>query len=392
MQRYYSTRSVAISESKAIGIANRLLRLKEECSDLVMLNDGELDFETPATLIEATREALSQHRTRYDHVLGVAELRKLICDRLLQVDGIARSPEEILVTNGSSQAIFEIFQTMIDPGDEVIIPVPCWPTYIEGVKLAGGIPILCRNTGPDIDVSALALLVTPQTKMLVINTPHNPTGAVYSLGALERIIDLAVTHDFLVLADEAYEKFVFDGHVHHSIAAVAGRHHDRVLTTKSFSKSYAMTGFRVGYVHAHRAIISRLSTLHAHMTDNVCTFAQYGAIRALETGDGVVREWIGALQERRDLVVNRVGELFPCIAPHGAFYVFPCISHLLGKTVPGAPEFCNLLLEETGVAIVPGEAFGLENHIRISFAGSPIESIARGFDRIAAFLRSKPLD
>lgn len=387
MQRAYSDRSRGIAVSKAVEIANGLLRAGETRSDIITLNDGELDFDTPAEVIEATVDALRRGRTRYDDLLGLAALRTSICRKLRHENGVESSPDEILVTNGSSQAIFEIFQTFINPGDEVVVPVPCWPTYLEGIRQAGGVPVPHPCTAPDIDPDALAARISPRTRMLVVNTPHNPTGAVYSRTALERIVGLAAARDLLILADEAYEAFTFGERAHHSIAALAGRERDRVLTTRSFSKSYAMTGYRIGYVHASRDIIGRLAALHAHMTDNVCTFAQYGAARALNIGSSATAGWCDALRARTALAAARLDAALPCRPPAGAFYLFPDITHLLGARFPDAVAFCNRLLEETGVAVVPGEAFAMAGHIRISVAGAGMDGIAAGCDRIAAFVR-----
>lgn len=385
---YESTRSQNVSESRVTTIANEILRMRARGAEILGFMEGELDFPAAPEVIEATKAALEQGKTRYDDILGLRELRERVAQKLTEENGVAASPEELLVTNGSSQAIFEIFQAVLDPGDEVLVPTPGWQTYIEAIRLAGGVPKLYACTGDDVDTSLIEGLVGPHTKMLVVNTPHNPTGAVYSKRSLEALVDLAVAKDLLVLSDEAYEKILFDGAVHHSIAALAGRHRERILTTQTFSKSHAMTGFRVGYVHASSAIISRLAALHSHLTDNVCTFAQWGALRALEAGEGTLRERVTVLQARKERAVRRAAPLFEFAPPRGAFYLFPRISPLLGRRLGSATDFCDALLKEAGVAVLPGEAFGLEGHIRISFAGTPLTAIDAGFDRIATFVGS----
>lgn len=385
MPRKRSERSAQLSESRGIGIANQLLALGDR-PDLIKLNDGEFDVGAPPAAVAAAREALRVGHTRYDEVQGLRALRKLICEKLCQENGIAAKADEILVTNGSSQAIVEVFLTLVDPGDEVLVPQPCWPTYLEGVKLCGGVPVPYPQSGLDLDCRSLEDAMTPRTRIVVLNTPHNPTGAVYSREALRRAVEAAGSRGIYVLADEAYERLVLDGHEHHSAAALAGPYQDLVITTQSFSKAFSMSGFRVGYVHAERGLIDALATLHGHMSDNVCTFAQHGAVAALQSRRTEVDARRSILQGRMALATDRCRRLFPCVPPAGGFYLFPDVSAALRGPVTDAPAFCKLLLGETGVAVLPGEAFGVGGHVRISVAGSPVEAILEAFDRMAGLL------
>ncbi|QCO00273.1 aminotransferase class I/II-fold pyridoxal phosphate-dependent enzyme (plasmid) [Azospirillum argentinense] len=387
MSQGTAVRGGAMERAIAVDVANRILRIKETRPDLVLFHDGELDAGPAESVLEATKEALDHGRTRYDDLQGLKRLRERICELQLAPDGIAADPREILVGNGSSQVIFEIFQTLLEPGDEVIVPSPTWPTYGQGIRHAGGIPVPCRSLGSDLDVDAVRERITPATSMVVINTPHNPTGAVYSADALGRLLELTLRHDLFVLADEAYHGLLFDGRRHVSIRALAGAKGGHVLTTRSFSKAHAMTGFRVGYVHARADIIRSLADLHAHMTDNVCTFAQYGALRAVEDGAPFVEQIAAMLQQRRDAAIGRAHALFECVPPAGGFYLFPHVAPFLGHRFRDAVDFAERLMEEAGVAVLPGEAFGARGHVRIAFAGTPPDAIAEGFDRIAEFLQ-----
>ncbi|AYA40301.1 pyridoxal phosphate-dependent aminotransferase [Xenorhabdus nematophila] len=376
-------RSKNINTSVTVGLADIVTKLKNDGHDIIGLNEGELNFSTDTYIINKTIQALSEGKTRYSWLNGEPQLKEQICRKVLENNKINATPENIIVTNGSKQIIYEIFQTLIEPGDEVIIPVPCWATYLEGVKLAGGKAILIENIGVDLNVEKIKQAITDKTKLIIINTPNNPTGAVYSKSALQSLCQCVKEKQIFVLSDEAYEQIVFDVE-HHSLAAIDDN--EFIITVQTFSKSFAMTGYRIGYAIAHPELISRLSDLHGHMTDNVCTFAQYGAIAALEMPADLYQEQLEILKQRRDLSYQYARELFECERPDGAFYLFPNVEKYLNERCQNTTQLCEYLLTQAGVALIPAEACLYHGHIRISFAVS-MEAIERGFERIVAVLR-----
>jgi aspartate aminotransferase len=386
VRRPEAARALALCPQGAVAIANALLRLRGEGKDIIAMHDGELDLETPPSIVEATCKALADGRTRYDDLAGLWPLREALCAQLAAEQGIAASPENILVTNGSSQAIFEVFQCLVEPGDEVLLPTPAWPTYGEGVKMAGGTPVGYLFSGRSLDLESLWRAVGPRTKMIVINTPHNPTGSVLSRDELAAVLDIAVKHDLIVLCDEAYDAFVYGGARHVSLAAIAGEQAERVLTTRSFSKTYSMTGFRVGYLLAHRRFIERCATLHAHLSDNVCTFAQHGALAALALPPGEVAGRVRTLEERCLLAFTTISRLLPCTRPAGGFYVFAAIAP--APDDGGSGDFARRLLQATGLAVLPGNVFGQPGFVRFSFAATPPRAIETAASRLATFLAS----
>jgi aspartate aminotransferase len=339
---------------------------------------GEPQFDTPAQIITATQKALETGQTKYSPVTGISPLKSKLARQFDDYDA-----DNILITNGAKQSLYSVFQILCDPLDEVIIPRPCWVSFPEQVKLAGGRPVLVDTCNHQLDCDAIAQSIGPQTKAIVINSPNNPTGAVYPKAALEKIAHLALKHDLYVVADEAYNLFVYDDLESESMFQFE-QIRDRLIITRSFSKQFNMTGFRIGYIAAARRIISALARLQGHLSGSVCTFAQYGALAALELDAHLPAKWRRNLEAKRDLAYRRATELFDCIKPRGAFYFFPDISKQL-KAGMTSLAFATHLLENAGVAVVPGEAFGMAGHIRISFAVCE-EDLVSGFTKIAGAL------
>jgi aspartate aminotransferase len=368
----------SIAGSKTVAFTALIQDLRREGKAVIDLAVGEPDFDTPSAVIESTKAALDARKTRYSPVKGLPELRAQLATGFRGYD-----VDNILLTNGSKQALYMIFQVICDPSDEVIIPVPFWVSFVEQVKLAGGRPVLVDTQNHQLDNEAIERAITPRTKAILINSPNNPSGAVYPLSDLEKIARLAANHNLFIVADEAYEAFVYDGCKHASpfdIEAVRSR----TIIARSFSKGYGMTGFRVGYVAASRPIIAALSKIQSHLTGNVCTFAQYGALSA-ESLDGRWRMARQAeMQRKRDIAYQSASKFFRCIKPRGAFYLFPDVSPVL-KPGETAQRLAERLLNEAGVAIVAGEAFGVPKHVRISFAVSDAE-LKKGFEQIAGAL------
>jgi len=367
-----------IAGSQTVAFTTLIQQLQREGQQIIDLAVGEPQLDTPAAVIEATQNALTAQKTRYSPVNGLLELRTRLAD---QFDGWGM--QNILITNGAKQALYMIFQAICNFADEVIVPVPYWVSFVEQVKLAGGRPVPVATQHHQLNVAAIEQAITPRTKAILINTPNNPSGAVYPREDLQKIARLAADHDLFIVADEAYKAFVYDGAVFESIFNIEAAR-DRLIVTRSFSKSYSMTGFRIGYVAAPADVISALSKIQSHLTGNVCTFAQYGALAALE----LQADWFSTrqadLQQKRDMAYERVSQMFDCIQPQGAFYLFPNVSSVL-KNDETSEALARRILEAAGVAVVAGEAFGMARHLRISFAVTE-ENLINGLKRIAEVL------
>jgi aspartate aminotransferase len=368
----------SLKGSKTVAFTALIQELRRKGKEIIDLAVGEPEFDTPSAVIQSTKAALDARKTRYSPVNGLAELRTLLATRFNGYDA-----DNILLTNGSKQALYMIFQVVCNPSDEVIIPVPFWGSFVEQVKLAGGKPVFIDTQDHQLDDEAIARAITPRTKAILINSPNNPSGAVYPLTDLEKIVRLAADYNLFIVADEAYEAFVYDGYKHTSLFDIEAAR-NRTIVTRSFSKSYSMTGFRIGYVAAASPIIAALSKIQSHLTGNVCTFAQYGAL-AVQSLDS---RWQAArqveMQRKRDIAYQYASQFFRCIKPRGTFYLFPDVSTVL-KPGETAQVLAERLLKEAGVAVVAGEAFGVMKHVRISFAVSD-DKLKKGFDQIAEAL------
>lgn len=368
----------AIQGSKTARFIPLMAELRQKGRQVISLAIGEPEFDTPDPVIQATKLALDRQATRYSDIPGLPALREALARRF---SGCIA--ENIVIFNGSKQALHTIFQAICDPGDQVILPVPCWVSFSEQVKMAGGEPVLVPTRDHQLDIDAMAAAISGRTRAILINSPNNPTGAVYPRRDLERIAGLAARHDLFLVADEAYDFFVYDGVPCTSLFDLT-EVRDRVILTRSFSKHYAMTGFRLGYAVAPTGLAEAMIRLHSHTTGNVCTFAQYGALAALTMDEGLLVRRRAELQRKRDLALAQVTGLFPCIRPQGAFYLFPDVSgHLHAGETSG--DFAARILEQTGVALVPGEDFGLDGHVRICFA-APEAQLVDAFKRIREVL------
>jgi aspartate aminotransferase len=368
----------SLAGSQTVAFTTLIQQYRREGRKIVDLAVGEPQFDTPAPVIGATKAALDAQKTRYSPVNGISELRSQLAIRFSGFDA-----ENILLTNGSKQALYMIFHVICDPSDEVIIPVPYWVSFIEQVKLAGGKPVPVATKNHQLNCEAIERAVTPRTKAVLINSPNNPSGAVYPMADLQKIARLADDHNLFIIADEAYNAFVYDGNVHASIFDIE-RIRNRVIVTRSFSKSYSMTGFRIGYIAAPGLIIAALSKIQSHLSGNVCTFAQYGALAALSLDAHLISARQTELQQKRDMAFQTVSGLFDCIKPQGAFYLFPDVSAVL-KSDETSEDLARRILKQAGVAVVAGEAFGMAKHLRISFAVSE-ENLKNGLERLAEVL------
>lgn len=375
-----SSRAGSVAESRTLRLSNEAARLRAEGVDILSLLEGEPDLPVPEAVIRATSEALAAGRTRYSASAGLPELRAALSRKLEEVNGVAAAPEDILVTNGAKQAVYEVLQALCEPGDEVLIPAPCWVTFPESVKLAGGVPVLVP-AGPDhqLDLAALERAVTARTRAIILNTPNNPTGAVYPEAALRAVAALAERRGLAIVSDEAYEALVYDGERHVSVASLPGAA-ARTVTIQTFSKSFAMTGFRVGFAAGPADLLRAAARVHGHVTGNACTFAQHGALAALGLGEAHRSAWRAAHEKRRDLAFELGSRLFECVKPRGGLFLLADARRHLGRFADSEALAAHLLVKGR-VAVVPGSAFGAEGFLRLSFSASEA-SLREGFARL----------
>lgn len=393
-----SARAAALSPSPTLAIDTRAKDLQAQGADLINLSAGEPDFNTPANACDAATEAIRAGRTHYTAPQGIGELRAAVCEKLARDNGLAYEADEVVVTAGAKQALYNALQVLCDPGDEVLVPVPFWVSYTEQAKLAGGVPVLVPTREADgfrLTAEALAERITPRSRLLILNSPCNPTGAVLARRDLEAIGEVVLRHGLFVLADEIYEKMVYDGAEHVSLAALDPELKRRTLVINGLSKAYAMTGWRVGYAAGPRLLVRAMGALQGQTTGNASSIAQWAAVAALRGPQEPIASMVAAFAERRRLVLDGLGRLplLRCAPPAGAFYVFPRVADAFGRRTPagavvdGSERFCERLLEEVGLAIVPGSAFGSDAHVRLSYAASP-EVLRAGLDRLGRFLSS----
>ena len=382
-----STRAGALQPSLTLAIAAKARQLRADGHDICSLSAGEPDFDTPAFIRQAASEALESGHTRYGPVAGEPALRQAIATKLSEENGVPTTAEEVLVTNGGKQALYNLFQVLLGPGDEVLVPSPYWLSYPEMVQLAGArVTLLPSNAaqGFRLDPAALEAAITPASKLLVLNSPSNPTGMVLSRSELEAIAEVLRRHpQVAVVCDEIYEFLLAPGHTHHSFAAVAPDLAERVFIVNGFAKGWAMTGWRIGWLAGPRHVVAAAAALQSQSTSNVCSFAQFGALAAVSGPRDCVREMAARFSERRSRLSAGLMAIpgLQLLAPEGAFYAFPNISALGMDSM----TLCNRLLEEVGLAVVPGVAFGDDQCIRLSCAAAE-STLDDGLDRLRRFL------
>jgi len=377
-----------VSPSLTLAIAAKAKAMQAEGIDVCSFSAGEPDFPTPKHICEAAKRALDEGKTRYGAAAGEPKLRLAIANKLRIDNNLKYQAENIIVTNGGKFSLYNLMQVLIEPGDEVIIPAPYWLSYPEMVKLAGGTPVAVNTLAENdykITPEQLKQAITPQSKLFIFNSPSNPTGTVYTPDEVRALAAVILDSDLLVVSDEIYEKILYDGVKHLSIGAVSSEIFARTITSSGFAKSHSMTGWRVGYAAAPLAIIEAMSKIQSHSTSNVCTFAQYGAIAALESSQECVQKMLKAFATRRTFMYEAIQAIprLSCPKPDGAFYLFIDISQT-GKT---SLEFCNALLESKQVAAVPGIAFGMDNCVRFSYA-TDLNTIEQGIERLTEFMVS----
>ena len=382
-----SARAVALKPSLTLAIGAQAKALQRAGRDICSLSAGEPDFDTPDFIVEATRQALRDGITRYGPAAGDPELRAAVAEKLSSGNGIATSPEQVLITNGGKQAIYNLFQVLLNPGDEVLLPAPYWLSYPEMAALAGAkvklIPTQAEE-GFRLDLRAVEAAISPRSRLLVLNSPGNPTGRVMERQELEGVADLVRRHpQLLVMSDEIYEFLLAEGEQHHSFAAIAPDLADRCFTVNGFAKGWAMTGWRLGYLAGHKDVIKAAAALQSQSTSNVCSFAQRGALAAIQGPRDCVSAMAESYNRRRQLLTEGLQAIegITLVEPRGAFYAFPQLPESAG----GSMDFCRRALEQAGLAVVPGLAFGNDRCIRLSCAVSR-ETIRDGLSRLTQLL------
>jgi len=380
-----------ISVSSTAKVAAAAARLRREGVDVVDFGAGEPDFPTPENVKRAAIRALEQNFTRYTDTGGTPELKEAICFRHAQDFGTDYRPEECIVSVGGKHVVFNLVQALVNPGDEVVIPAPYWVTYRDVVNYAGGQCVFIEADEPNgfaVTAAMVERVLTPRTKMVIINSPNNPSGAVLPPGEFENIFRLTSWRGIYLMADECYCQFVYEG-APFSVASLPGAR-STVLVVGSLSKTYAMTGWRIGFGLVPQAVAQAMLKLQSHTTSNPASIAQKAAVEALRGPQDSVRAMLGEYRRRRDFVIQRLRAIpgVTCAEPRGAFYAYPNISGVLGRDGFRTPfDFARLLLERAHVAVVPGEAFGTHSHIRISYATS-LRELERGLDRIHHFIHA----
>ena len=385
----------AISPSPTLAIDSKAKALRAEGRDVISFCAGEPDFMTPQHIRTAAHEALDMGLTKYTPSAGTLELRKAICHKLLIDNDLSYVPTQIIVSNGAKFSVFAALRAIINPGDEILIPSPCWVSYPEIVRMVGGVPVFVNSTEEDgflVTAEALAACVTDKTKALILNTPNNPCGSVMPRERLEQIARLAVEKQFYVISDEIYEKLIYDGREHVSIASLGEDIKAQTILVNGVSKSYAMTGWRIGYIAAPRALVKAMTSFQSHATSNPNSIAQYAAAEAMINGSAYIKSMVGEFDARRRLMHRLINDIdgLSCNLPEGAFYVMMNISSLIGKSykgqkIDGSLSFADILLTAKNVAVVPAKAFGTDMHVRLSYATAQ-DRIEQGLARIAEFV------
>jgi len=386
-----SKKGLEIAPSVTLEITAKAKAMKDSGIDVVSFGAGEPDFNTPENIQSEGIRAIKEGLTRYTPASGIIELKKAICEKLIKDNGLEYKPSNIIISSGAKHSIHNALLAILNPGDEVIFGVPYWVSYPDLVKLADGVPVYVETKEENdfkFSVEDLNKVLTPKTKAIILNSPSNPTGAIYLEEELKSIADWAVKNNIFVISDEIYEKLVYDEEKHISMASFNEEIKNLTILINGMSKAYAMTGWRIGYAAAHEDIIKIMSNIQSHATSNPCSISQYASVEGLLGDQNSVEEMKKHFKERRDYMADTINSIrgLSCSKPKGAFYIMVNFTQLLGKSIRGkvinsSLDFASVLLEEGNVAVVPGIAFGDDKYIRLSYATS-MENINRGLDRI----------
>ena len=383
-----SSRATSLTPSLTLSIDSKAKAMKSEGIDVCSFGAGEPDFDTPEHIKTAAIAALEAGFTKYTPSSGIPDLRQAVADKFLIDNGIDYKPSQIIISDGAKHSCYNAIVATCQPGDEVIIPTPYWLSYPEMVRLAGADPVFVYTKEEDgwkLTAEEFENAMTPRTKMIILNSPGNPTGAVYTKEELQALANVAAEEEILILSDEIYEKLVYDDTRHISIASLGQEYYDLAITVNGFSKSYAMTGWRIGYLGAPEPIAKAIDSIQSHSTSNACSFAQKGALAALRGDQQSVADMRDEFNLRREYMLERLSKMphLSVVRPNGAFYVLVNISKL-GLT---SQNFADRLLSKANVAVVPGIAFGDDRTLRFSYATS-LDVIKKGMDRFEEFCRT----
>ncbi len=392
-----SKRIQNINPSATMAFTERVAEMRQKGIDVIAFNVGEPDFDTPENIRKAGCAAINSGKTRYTPVAGILDLRRVISEKLKKDNGLDYPPEAVSVGTGAKQPLCNAVLALCEEGDEVILPTPCWVSYIEMIKLAGATPVLVPTRAEDgfaLDVSAIEKAVTDKTVAILINTPNNPTGAVYSEESLRALAKVALDHDLMVISDEVYEKLVYNGKRHFSIGAVSPEMLAHTVTINGVSKAYAMTGWRIGYAAGPLALIKGINKLQGHATSNPSSIAQYASVEAIGGSQESVETMRVEFDRRRQMLVARLNAMegVTCPDADGAFYLMPNLSYYFGKTAPDGTvirndvDLADYLLNEAHIAVVQGSAFEYPAAVRISYSNS-YEALNEGMRRMEEALK-----
>ncbi len=380
-----SKRAQNINPSLTLSITAKAKEMKKQGLDVVSFGAGEPDFDTMFHIKEAAKKAIDDGFTKYTATSGIIELKEAICAKLRRDNWLDYEPKNIIVSTGAKQSLFNIIMVTVDPGDEVIIPIPYWVSYEEMVKIADGKCVFLKTNNFKINPQDLEKVITPKTKMFIFNSPSNPTGVVYDEKELKQIASICLKHNIYILSDEIYEKLIY-GKKHISIASVNEKIKKLSIVINGVSKSYAMTGWRIGYAAAEEEIVKAATRLQDHSTSSPSSISQKAALAAVNGPEDHVEKMVYEFKKRRDFMVDRLNRIDGIVAPRpdGAFYVFANVSKFYSDQIKGSMIFCQRLLEDAYVAVIPGVAFGDDRYIRLSFA-TGMDHIKRGLDRLDKF-------
>jgi len=392
-----SNRVKDIIPSVTLSQSEKIANLKKQGIAVIGFNIGEPDFNTPANIIKKAEEAYNLGYTKYTPASGMLELREEVCKKFKKDYGLDYTVRDVIVSSGAKQSLTNALMAIVNSGEEVIVPVPCWMSYLEMIKLTGGIPVLVNmdeKNGFDLDVEKIAAHITDKTKAILINSPNNPTGAVYKKNDLEKLGKLAVERNFYIISDEIYEKLVYDNEVNCCMAAISKEIREKTITINGVSKSYAMTGWRIGFAVGPTDVIKGMSDYQGHTTTSPNAPAQYASIEALSNTDIFVEVMREEFAKRRKYIVERLNAIegITCSIPKGAFYVMPNIKSFYGKkykdyVINNSLDMSDYLLEECRIAVVTGAAFEAPNNLRLSYSNS-MENIKEGMDRMERALKN----
>ena len=391
-----SRKALQVSASPTLAIDAKFKAMKAEGIDVIGFGCGEPDFDTPENIKEAAIAAIKEGQTKYTPASGTLDLKKAICEKLKKDNGLDYTPANIVVSNGAKHSLMNAFDAIINPGDEVIVPAPYWVSYTEMIKMADGIPVIIETKeedGFEFTPQQLINAITPKTKALILNSPSNPTGMLYEEEKLRKIAEIAVENDIFVISDEIYENLIYDGKQHVSIASFNDEIKNRTIIVNGVSKSYAMTGWRIGFTAANAEVTKAMANMQSHAASNPSSISQAAALEAYKGTQATVEEMRKVFEERRNYMIDRINSInvVSCKKPEGAFYVMMNIKDVFGREIGGkvintSDDFCEVLLEKSLVALVPGSGFGAEGYVRWSYATS-MENIEKGLDRLEEFLK-----